>query len=260
MITRREALRRTALLLGGAVSAPTLAGVLAGCGRDVGNGGATGLRLLTPWQHAMVATIAEHIIPETDTPGARAAGVDRFIDEMLVVHYSAAERDRFLAGLAGVDTRTLRAGERGFLESTFSEQRAVLTAIDRETFGSDPTGPGAVSVEGAVDGAVYGEPDDTVVGAADDAAYDAADDVPRLRDTAEAPSLPASAGGVRWIHGEVRGPERPEVPFFRTMKELTIVGYYTSEVGATVELRHEAVPGRHQGCVPFTEIGRAWAV
>jgi gluconate 2-dehydrogenase gamma chain len=256
MITRREALRRTALLLGGAVSAPTLAGVLAGCGRDAGSGAATGLRLLTPWQHAMVATIAEHIIPETDTPGARAAEVDRFIDEMLAVHYSAAERERFLAGLAGVDTRALGAGGRGFLESTFQEQRAVLTALDRETFGSGPAGPGAVSVDGAIDGAVYGEPDDTVVGAADGAADGAAGP----GDTGRAPSPPANAGGVRWIHGEARGPDRPEVPFFRTMKELTIVGYYTSEVGATVELRHEAVPGRHQGCVPFTEIGRAWAV
>jgi gluconate 2-dehydrogenase gamma chain len=259
MITRREALRRTALLLGGAVSAPTLAGVLAGCGRDAGSG-ATGLRLLTPWQHAMVATIAEHIIPETDTPGARAAEVDRFIDEMLAVHYSAAERDRFLAGLAGVDMRALGAGGRGFLESTFQEQRAVLTALDRETFGSGPAGPSAVAVDGAADGAVYGEPDGAAVGAAVGAAGGTADDVPRAGDTAEAPSAPASAGGVRWIHGEVRGPDRPEVPFFRTMKELTIVGYYTSEVGATVELRHEAVPGRHEGCIPFTEIGRAWAV
>jgi hypothetical protein len=44
------------------------------------------------------------------------------------------------------------------------------------------------------------------------------------------------------------------------MKELTLVGYYTSEPGATQELRHEKVPGRYQGCVPLSEIGRAWAV
>jgi gluconate 2-dehydrogenase gamma chain len=231
MITRREALRRTALLLGGAVSAPTLAGVLAGCGRDSGSGGATGLKLLTPWQHAMVATIAEHIIPETDTPGARAAEVDWFIDEMLAVHYSAAERELFLAGLAGVDTRALDVCGRGFLECTVPEQRAVLAAIDRETFAVRPAAP------------------DT------DVAHDA-----RGGGLAGAAPPQGSVGDVRWIHGEVRNPARPEVPFFRTMKELTIVGYYTSEVGATVELRHEAVPGRFEGCVPFTEIGRAWAV
>jgi gluconate 2-dehydrogenase gamma chain len=231
MITRREALRRTALLLGGAVSAPTLAGVLAGCGRDAGSGGATGLKLLTPWQHAMVATIAEHIIPETDTPGARGAEVDRFIDEMLALHYSAAERELFLAGLAGVDARARCAGAGGFMECTFHEQRAVLTAIDRETFAARPVGPDPEVAHDARGGGIAG-----------------------------GPPPHGSMGEVRWIHGEVRNPERPEVPFFRTMKELTIVGYYTSEVGATVELRHEAVPGRHQGCVPFTEIGRAWAV
>jgi hypothetical protein len=44
------------------------------------------------------------------------------------------------------------------------------------------------------------------------------------------------------------------------MKELTLVGYYTSEPGATQELRHEPVPGRYQACVPLSEIGRAWAV
>src|SRR2546428_751816 len=49
-------------------------------------------------------------------------------------------------------------------------------------------------------------------------------------------------------------------PFFRTMKELTLVGYYTSEIGATRELRHAPVPGRFEGCVPLDRIGRAWAV
>jgi hypothetical protein len=53
---------------------------------------------------------------------------------------------------------------------------------------------------------------------------------------------------------------RTEVPWFRTLKELTVLGYYTSETGATQELRYVAVPGRFEGCVPFTQVGRAWAV
>jgi hypothetical protein len=55
-------------------------------------------------------------------------------------------------------------------------------------------------------------------------------------------------------------PGSNEVPFFRTMKELTVVGYYTSEAGATRELHHAPVPGRYDGCVPLTQIGRTWAV
>lgn len=48
-------------------------------------------------------------------------------------------------------------------------------------------------------------------------------------------------------------------PFFRKLKEMVIVGYYTSEIGASEELRYEAVPGPYEGCVPVSKIGRAWA-
>jgi len=54
--------------------------------------------------------------------------------------------------------------------------------------------------------------------------------------------------------------DRAADPAFRALKELTLVGYYTSEIGATRELRHVAVPGRFEGCVPLTKIGRTWAV
>ena len=47
-------------------------------------------------------------------------------------------------------------------------------------------------------------------------------------------------------------------PFFRTLKELTVSGYYTSEVGATQELRVMPM-GLHRADVPYDEIGRAWA-
>ena len=44
------------------------------------------------------------------------------------------------------------------------------------------------------------------------------------------------------------------------MKELTLVGYYTSEAGATEELTYEPVPGVWEGCVPYEDIGSAWSV
>ena len=50
-------------------------------------------------------------------------------------------------------------------------------------------------------------------------------------------------------------------PFFATMKELTLVGFCTSEVGATEVLQHVPVPGRYEGCITVEEAGgRAWAV
>jgi hypothetical protein len=43
------------------------------------------------------------------------------------------------------------------------------------------------------------------------------------------------------------------------MKELTLTGFFTSEVGATKALRYVAIPGRYEGCVPYTKGDKAWA-
>lgn len=48
--------------------------------------------------------------------------------------------------------------------------------------------------------------------------------------------------------------------FFRSLKELTLIGYFTSEPGATLALRYAATPGEFRPCVPLAEIGRAWAL
>ena len=45
---------------------------------------------------------------------------------------------------------------------------------------------------------------------------------------------------------------------YRALKSLVLSGYYSSEIGATVELRFDPVPGSSPGCVPLESIGRAW--
>jgi hypothetical protein len=47
--------------------------------------------------------------------------------------------------------------------------------------------------------------------------------------------------------------------YFRMIKELTLLGYFTSEIGATKALRYIAVPGHYDGCVPYKKGDRAWA-
>ena len=47
-------------------------------------------------------------------------------------------------------------------------------------------------------------------------------------------------------------------PFIARLKELTLAGYYTSEVGATQELRVNPM-GAWMADVPYSEVGRAWA-
>ncbi|MFI5156801.1 MAG: gluconate 2-dehydrogenase subunit 3 family protein [Chitinophagales bacterium] len=55
--------------------------------------------------------------------------------------------------------------------------------------------------------------------------------------------------------------KKPEDPphYFRAMKELTLWGYFTSEIGATKALRYKAVPGKYEGCIPYKKGDKAWA-
>lgn len=50
------------------------------------------------------------------------------------------------------------------------------------------------------------------------------------------------------------------VPFFRLVKELTLLGYFTSEPGATQALEYVAVPGRYDGCIDLKPGQKAWAM
>lgn len=59
-------------------------------------------------------------------------------------------------------------------------------------------------------------------------------------------------------HQAAKKPEEPK-HYFTMMKELTLTGFFTSEVGATKALRYVAVPGKFEGSVPYTKGEKAWA-
>ena len=48
--------------------------------------------------------------------------------------------------------------------------------------------------------------------------------------------------------------------FFKELKKMVLFAYYSSEEGATIELKFDRIPGQYRGCVPLNEIGRAWFV
>jgi len=48
--------------------------------------------------------------------------------------------------------------------------------------------------------------------------------------------------------------------YFRLMKELTLLGYFTSEPGCTQALRYVESPGKYEGCIPYTKGEKAWAL
>ena len=60
---------------------------------------------------------------------------------------------------------------------------------------------------------------------------------------------------------EYQKTKKPEDPnhYFRMIKELTLMGFFTSEVGATKALRYVAVPGKYEGCIPYNKGDKAWA-
>jgi gluconate 2-dehydrogenase gamma chain len=63
---------------------------------------------------------------------------------------------------------------------------------------------------------------------------------------------------------EVTGETRPgapgDAPFFAKIKELTVLGYYTSEVGSRQELLYRPVPGTYSGDALFADFGRQFSL
>lgn len=47
--------------------------------------------------------------------------------------------------------------------------------------------------------------------------------------------------------------------YFTMMKQLTLLGFFTSEAGSTKALRYNPVPGRYDACIPYTKGDKAWA-
>lgn len=188
MMDRRTALKRTALIMGGALSSSAIAGVMNGCtARKELNWKPV---FLTDEQAAATAELAERIIPKTETPGAKDVGVPEFIDMMLNDVYTEEEQQHFVDGIAKLN------------EDSKSE---------------------------------YGD--------------DFADLEPAQMDAI----IQKQADAVQGYAGEGQ-------PFFMMAKELVMLGFFTSEVGATEVLQHAQVPGRYEGCISIEEAGgRSWA-
>lgn len=217
---RREAIRRLALLTGGALSFSTVGAVLSGCRARPGESYEP--VVLVGDLNELVATIAERIIPETDTPGARATHVHHFIDKIAAEWMVRVEREHFLGQLKAFQEETVQESGRPFVDLVEGDQVALLRKAEQL---ARETEAATVEVELA-------------------SAWD---------DRVEPGLVEVPAVGRR---------ERIGVrlqPWFRTMKELTVVGYYTSEAGATQELQYEHVPGRWVPCAPLEDIGRSWA-
>ena len=81
---------------------------------------------------ALLDEIAETILPETKTPGAKAAKTGAFMALMVTDCYSPAEQKVFRDGMRTVDDAARKAYSVSFMAATPQQRLAVLTALDQE--------------------------------------------------------------------------------------------------------------------------------
>lgn len=255
-MNRREALVRVGYLLGGALAAPTVAGVLGGC--RAGPDAAWQSTVFSAEQADLLTALTERILPETDTPGARAAGVPAFIDRMMAEWYPERLRQRFLEGLDAFEERTVESTGSSFVDLATDQQRALLAETDLGEYMP------AEDVNPADDPGAdpYDAADSTGVVQASPLSDDVKAKVRGRIQAAARRAAERRPGGGPIVRADVdhEGDLTGDASFFRMLKELTLVGYYTSEVGASEELRFVQVPGRWEACIPFEEVGRTWAI
>jgi len=153
-------------------------------------------KTLDPHQNATVIAMTDVILPATETPGAKGAKVNEFIDVILTDWATATERQSFLAGLANVDERSITLFGKPFVDTSTAQQEVLLRAMDDEWVRQES--------------------------------------VPKPRTTAYQ-----------------KRDQQLNDPFFGVFKRLTLVGYYTSEIGFSQELKEEIIPGSYHGCQPI---------
>lgn len=190
-MNRRKAIQNVALLVGGTLSAGTLAALLDGC-----HTASSTTDNFTEDNKKTIAEIAEMIIPRTDTPGAKDAAVPAFIVMMINECYPDEARKYFIAGLNDFDKQCKDKYGKHFYNCSDDQKKEMLTQTEKEVFGGQD-------------------------------------------------------------HNNKK--DKP-TPFYRTLKELTLFGYFTSEPGATKALAYVAIPGKYVGCEPLKPGQKAWAL
>jgi hypothetical protein len=215
-LTRRDVIQRVAAMLGGAA----LVGgdrLLAFSFDDEAFARAMtqGVGAFTVADVALLDEIAETILPETSTPGAKAAKTGAFMALMVTDVYSDGAQRVFRNGLQSVDEACRSAHGTTFMQATPAQRLNVLEALDREQ-----------------------------------------KQVMEARVPAPSNRAPAPAAFAPEDSAELR-PIEPH--YFRMMKELALLGYFTSEIGCTKALRYIEAPGRFDPCAPHKPGDRSWA-
>jgi hypothetical protein len=128
-VNRRDAISKVAIMMGGAISAPTMMAMLDSC-KSPSKAAANGTWALAKDQQTLLAELAEVILPKTTTPGAKEAGVGPFIEKMLADCYSPAQQEHFAKGLTDIESAADKAVNKSFMACTPTQQVGFLKAAE----------------------------------------------------------------------------------------------------------------------------------
>jgi hypothetical protein len=220
LITRREAIIRVSALLGG-VALVGGSALLTGC-RTERTGDAANF---STDDVAFLDEVADTILPTTSTPGAKAAKTGAFMALMVRDSYGPRDQSVFRDGMRTIDDATQKAYNTSFVQATPQQRLAILEKIDKE--------------QKSYSDARKEE--------------DRKKSLAWLNDQRQEGVPTANANVATAIT------ENPPAHYFRMMKELALLGYFTSEIGCTQAQRYIETPGRYDPCAPYTPGEKSWA-
>jgi hypothetical protein len=226
---RREAVKNMAFLMGGALSATTIGVFLDSCNSPSTK---TNGSLFTEDQLKMITEVADIIIPTTSTPGAKAAGVGPFIALMVKDCYPEDAQKAFVKGLEDLDGQSKDEFKKSFLEASAEQRQQLLGKV------RDKTVADAKAEKEILD------------------KQSEADKEKQTANPEKAKSQTENAGVISILP---KDKPKTEPRFFAIARDLTLLGYFTSEIGATKAYEYVEIPGRYDGCVDLKPGQRVWA-
>lgn len=224
--------------MGSALSAPTMASIVAGYQpHRVRTHPPTNFTLDADEQ-ALLAEITEVIMPATSTPGAKDAQVAPTIELILNDCYKPAQQAHFRKGLQVVDAESQQAYNQRFVALSTEQKTSILKQFEQLAKTEAKRHPKRQEKPEATN-------TETNLGAF----------APAGSDQTQAKEVDAETGVV--VKDAKNG--APLTPFFTLVKELTILGYFSSEIGCTQALAYVPIPGRYEGVVKLKDGQKAWA-
>ncbi len=220
MITRREAVLRVSALLGGVALIGSSA-FITGCRTEKSS---TAGEAFTADDIAFLDEIADTILPTTNTPGAKAAKTGAFMALMVRDSYSPEDEKIFRDGMRELNDASMEKNGVIFMGATPQQRLTLLQALDREQFNFSEQRKAEAKRK--------------------------SDEF--LSEKQQTPPVPAATTATKIS-------EKPPKGYFRMMKELALLGYFTSEIGMTQAQRYVEAPGRYDPCVDYKPGQPAWA-